>query len=81
MAMLNIFIASTNAADAILYALLNQKEYYDKKHQTLFMKIGNWAMLRLHKSYLIPFLAGVTKKLTQPYVGPFRIKQRIRRLA
>ena len=45
------------------------------------MKVGNWAMLRLHKGYSIPSSAGVTKKLTQQYVGPFQIKERVRRLA
>lgn len=39
------------------------------------MKVGDWAMLRLHKGYLISSSAGVTKKLTQQYMGPFRIKE------
>ena len=45
------------------------------------MKVGNWAMLRLHRSYSIPSSAGVTKKLTQQYVGPFQIKEKVGRLA
>lgn len=44
------------------------------------MKIGNLAVLRLYKSYSILSSAGVTKKLTQQYIGPFEIKERVRRL-
>lgn len=38
-------------------------------------------MLRLHKGYLIPSTLDVTKKLTQQYVGPFLIKEKMGRLA
>lgn len=38
-------------------------------------------MLRLHKSYTIPATAGVTKKLTQQHIGPFRIVEKVGRLA
>ena len=38
-------------------------------------------MLRLHKGYSFPSTAGVTKKLTQQYVGPFRIVEKVGRLA
>ena len=73
--------ARTDAAEAVSFALLNQKVTYDQKHQPLFMKVGEWAMLRLHKGYSIPATAGVTKKLTQQYVGPFRIVEKVGRLA
>lgn len=45
------------------------------------MKVGEWAMLRLHKGYSIPSTLGVTKKLTQQYVGPFCISEKVGRLA
>ena len=45
------------------------------------MKVGDWAMLKLHKGYSIPSSAGVTKKLTQQYVGPFRVLEKVGRLA
>ena len=45
------------------------------------MKVGEWALLWLHKGYSIPALAGVTKKLTQQYVGPFHIMKKVGRLA
>lgn len=77
----NACVACTDAADAISFALLNQKEHYNRKHQLLFIKVGDWAMLRLYKGYSISSSAGITKKLTQQYVGPFRIKERVERLA
>ena len=73
--------ARANAAEAISFALINQKLTYDRKHQPLFMKVGEWAMLRLHKGYSIPATVGVTKKLTQQYVGPFRILEKVGHLA
>lgn len=39
--MLNIFVACTNNANVILFALFNQKKYYDRKHQPLFIKVGD----------------------------------------
>lgn len=51
--------ACTDAAKAVFFALLNQKVTYDRKHQPLFMKVGEWAMLRVYKGYSIPATAGV----------------------
>ena len=45
------------------------------------MKVEDYAMLRLHKSYSIPSSAGVTKKFTQQYVGPFRVFKKVDQLA
>lgn len=77
----DILAACADALGAISFALLNQKVIYDRKHQPLFMKIGEWAMVRLHKGYNIPAIARVIKKLTRQYVGPFHIVQKISRLA
>ena len=59
------FQARADAADAISFALANQKAHYDRKHQPLFLKVGDWAMLRLYKGYSILSSLEVTKKLTQ----------------
>ena len=77
----NTFQVRTNATDAISFALANQKAHYNRKHQLLFMKIGDHAMLRLHKGYSIPSSTSVTKKLTQQYVGPFCVFEKVGRLA
>lgn len=45
------------------------------------MKVEEWTMLKLHKGYLIPSSIKVTKKLTQQYVGPFQIIEKVDRLA
>ena len=75
------YVARTAAADAILFALANHKDHYYRSHQPLFIKVGDWAMLKLHKGYSIHSSVGVTKKLTQQYVGPFRILEKIVRPA
>ncbi len=76
-------IATTRmeAADAISFAMSNQKIYYDRKHQPLFMMKGEWDILRLHKLYSIPGTLGMTKKLTQQYMSLFQIQSKVRWLA
>lgn len=63
--LLDTYIARVNAADAISFALANQKTYYDRKHQSFVMKVGNEAMLSFQKGYSIFSSAEITKKLTQ----------------
>lgn len=75
------YVAQADTADAIFFALANQKAHNNRKQQSLFMKVGDWVMLKLHKSYSIPSLAGVTKKLTQQFIGLFRIEEKVRRFA
>ncbi len=77
----NTYVAHAEASDAISFALANQKEHYDRRHQPLFMKVGEWVMLKLYKGYLIPSSIGVTKKLTQQYVGLFQIIEKVSWLA
>lgn len=47
----------------------------------MFLKVGDWALLRLHKGYSIPSTLGITTKLSQQYVGPFKVVERVGRLA
>lgn len=75
------YVARTKATDAISFALTNQKEYYNRSHQPLFMKVRDWAMLELHKGYSLPSSVGETKKLTQQYVSSFQIVEKIGQLA
>ena len=77
----NHFLARTTAADAIAFAQMWNKFHYDRKHQPMFLKVGDWALLRLHKGYSIPSALGVTTKLAQQYVGPFKVTERVGRLA
>lgn len=45
------------------------------------MKVEDWAMFKHHKGYSIPSFVGVTKKLTQQYVGLFQLVERVGQLA
>ena len=74
-------IARSDAADAIAFAQMNAKWQYDQKHKPLTMQIGDWALLRLHRGYNISSTARIGRKLSQQYVGPFRIVERVGSLA
>ena len=74
-------IARQSAKDAISFANANAKYHYDRHHQPMFFRVGDFAYLRLHKGYNIPANLGITKKLSQQYVGPFKILEHVGRLA
>lgn len=68
-----------DAQDAIAFASIAMKDYYDSKHLAIFFEVGNLVNLRLHRGYRVP---GITsKKIGPQLVGPFRILERIGRLA
>lgn len=71
--------ARIEAKDAMDLAAMAAKRQYDSKHKPMFFDVGDWALLRLHKGYNIP--SAKSKKLSQQYVGPFQILERIGRLA
>lgn len=73
--------ARVTAKDAIDFAQMTDKFHYDCRHQPMFLKVGNWALLRLYRGYKIPATMKITKKLTQQYVGPFKVLARVGRLA
>lgn len=50
------------AADAIAFAQTNAKMTYDQKHQSISFKVGEHALLRLHKSYNISSAAYLGRK-------------------
>ncbi|RKF57458.1 hypothetical protein GcC1_189022, partial [Golovinomyces cichoracearum] len=70
-----------DAADAIAFASMSMKKYYDDKHMPMFFSVGDFVMLRLHKGYTIPIAKLITKKLQQQLVGPFKVTERIGKLA
>ena len=77
----NINMARIDIKDAISFAQMSDKFHYDRHHQPMFLKVDDYALLRLHKGYSIPSTAHVTHKLGQQYVGPFRVTERVGRLA
>ncbi len=44
----NTYVTHAKATNVISFAPANQKQHYDKRHQPIFMKVGVWAMLKLH---------------------------------
>lgn len=47
----------------------------------MFLRVGEYALLRLHKEYSIQLTLGVIKKLTQQYVRPFQVLKKVDKLA
>lgn len=62
---LNHKMAQIETKDAILFTQINYKYHYDRSHQLINLKVNNFALLYLHKGYLILSTLAITKKLTQ----------------
>ena len=77
---LGIPAARAEVSDAIDWGVMNAKGSYDRKHTPMFLKVGDMAFIRLHKGYSLPY-AKVSKKLSQQYAGPFKVIERVGRLA
>ena len=73
-------MSRTTAADAITFAQTMNKHHYDRAHTPMYLRENDYALLRLHKGYTIPSGKG-NPKYGQQYVGPFKVLQRIGRLA
>ena len=69
------------AKNSVDFAHVAYSKNYDRAHQPLFLEVNDPVLLRLHKGYKIPATEGIITKLTQQYVGPFRIIERVGRLA
>ena len=63
--------------DVIVFVQMINKYYYDRKHQFLFMKIDDYALIRLHHEYNILTIDVLNKKLNQQYVDSFKIFEKI----
>ncbi len=70
-----------NTADAISFTQMHTKFYYIEDHQLQFFCLGDWANICLHHGYDIPANKATGKKYEQQYVSPFRITDRVGRLA
>ena len=67
-----------NVIDFIAFAQMQIKFYYDRKHQSMYFDVENYALLRLHRDYNIFFAK--FKKLNQQYVNSFRVAEKIKQL-
>lgn len=70
-----------DAKDAIALAAMVMKRQYDKKHIPMFFQVGDWVSLRLHRGYTVPGLKDRNHKIEQQFAGPFKVIERIGRLA
>ena len=52
---------------------------YDKEIP-MFLDVGDWTLLRLHKGFKIPSTLEVTKRVTQHYLGPLQVLEHVGRL-
>lgn len=60
---------------------MGYKYQYGGLHQLLFLRVTDLVLLRLHKGYTIPSTVGIITKVAQRFVGPFRVIEKIGRLA
>ena len=56
------------------------KYYYDRKHQSMYLKIDDYVCICLHHEYDNSTIAILDKKLSQQYVKSFKIIEKIERL-
>ena len=73
-------IVRIEVSNVIAFAQMNAKHQYDEKHQFLFMKTSDHALVRSHSEYDILFNAMLDKKLNQQFVELFKILKRVDRL-
>ena len=59
---------------------MNVKYYYDRKYQSLFMKIDDYVCIRLYHDYNISIIAILNKKLNQQYADFFKILKKMKNL-
>lgn len=46
-----------DAKDAIAFAAVRMKQYYDRKHKPAFFVVGDFVNLRLHRGFSVPGIA------------------------
>jgi len=63
------------AEEALAFARVTQKDYYDQRHQALDLKPGDYAALVLHKGYKLK--GNLPKKIGFQRFGPLRILEKI----
>ena len=69
------------AVDVLIFAQMNFKFYYDRKHQSINLVVDDWTQIRFHKNYDISSIAVLSNKFNQQYIAFFRVTKKIDRLA
>jgi hypothetical protein len=57
------------------------KRHYNRKHQSLNMKVNDYALFRLHKDYSLSSINILRKKLSQQYADFFKVLKKVENLA
>lgn len=73
--------ARIEAIDAIKLAAIYMKYQYDSNHQPKYFNVGEYVALKLHHDFKVPGLANRNTKIEQQFAGPFRILERVGKLA
>jgi hypothetical protein len=68
-------------ANSLIWTQLQMKHQYDRKHQSLNVKVEDHVFLRLHKEYNISFTKIIERKFFQQYTESFRVLEKIENLA
>ena len=68
-----------DAHDALVFASVRMKKYYDVKHTSMFFRVGEHVHLRLHRGYQMTEVQ--SRKLGQQFAESFEVIERIERLA
>jgi hypothetical protein len=80
-AMRQDFKLRDDAYEALKIASVYMKHRYDSKHMPKYFEVGDMVLLNLHHGYEIPQTGSLGRKLAPKRVGPFKIFQRIGKLA
>ncbi len=67
--------------DAIIWTQMTMKHAYDRRHQSLNMKVKDFVLLRLHRGYNISITKILRKKLSDQYAESFKILKKIESLS
>ena len=67
--------------DSIVFAQMNVKHHYDRKHQSFYMKSDDHVFIRLHRDYDISSIVVFDLKFSQQYVDSFKILEKIDQLS
>lgn len=70
-----------DAEEALKYASMRMKWYYDQQHRPISFEPGDKVFVKLHKGYALPTTKTVGPKFSQQYAGPYTVLQKIGRHA
>lgn len=72
---INSIKTCVDVANSIVFAQINSKFHYDKKHQLIIVAVRDYALFQLYKGYSI--LSTPNYKLDPQYVGFFQITKKV----